>query len=209
MGFNVSEWSEAWNEWFFFFIFDQYFLKFYLIFVIPRYSCTSMERSTEEIVDSLYQYFTSGSGNVAAPKEVNTKLPEDFQKLLQKGSEWHLTDSEPFGFNIYSKFISKVDVFGDEDLVEEWKDEHDGPNCAQHKFKCFAIISEYEYLFIDVDPKSSTFGGTRYCVNNCDDDEELTPAPFKNFLLAMEEYLSNTEENFINVVQTMKGITVR
>ena len=60
------------------------------------------------------------------------------------------------------------------------------PNCADYGWVCFGAISEFDYLFVCIDEQSSDFGATRYIVNNCHIDKELTNAPFDNFFLKIK-----------------------
>ena len=85
-------------------------------------------------------------------------------------------------------FIDKEMVFGDAFMMIDWSDRHPHPNCGDNEWECFAVVSEFDYLFVCTDVKSPDFGGTRWIVNNCDEDNVFTSPPFENFFKRLESY---------------------
>lgn len=128
--------------------------------------------------------------------------PEGLKSLLRQAGEWHLRRDHcgAFGVNIFAgkdggPFFDKAQIMGDAELVEEWGEEHPSPNCAQDGWECFAVVSEYDYLFVCVDPANERhFGATRRVVNNCDEDKEFTPAPFEAFVERLVEFTAVYQE---------------
>uniref|UniRef100_A0A7S1B4Y1 Knr4/Smi1-like domain-containing protein n=1 Tax=Corethron hystrix TaxID=216773 RepID=A0A7S1B4Y1_9STRA len=124
--------------------------------------------------------------------------PESLRRLLRHAGEWHLTRDHcgVFGLNLFSAggngrrgpFFDKRAVFGDADLAAEWGEEHPVPNCGREGWECFAVSSEYDYLFVCVDPETERFGETRRVTNNCDEDAAFTEAPFDHFLERVAEF---------------------
>ena len=91
-------------------------------------------------------------------------------------------------------FINKEIIFGDAAQMMEWRDRHPHPNCGDNGWECFAVVSEFDYLFVCTDTNTPDFGATRWIVNNCDDDKSLTGPPFDNFFKRIELYPSAHEE---------------
>uniref|UniRef100_A0A7S4J307 Knr4/Smi1-like domain-containing protein n=1 Tax=Odontella aurita TaxID=265563 RepID=A0A7S4J307_9STRA len=123
--------------------------------------------------------------------------PEALKELLLHAREWHIRKDHcgVFGVNMFAgkdaggPFYDKEQIMGDAEMVSEWREEHETPNCAQEGWECFAVVSEYDYLFVCVDPADAeNFGATRRVVNNCDRDEALTSAPFDNFVERLVEF---------------------
>ena len=106
-------------------------------------------------------------------------------------------------------FLDKEMIFGDEDCMEQWSEMNYHPNCADKGWVCFGAISEFDYLFVCVDEQSSDFGATRYIVNNCHIDKELTNAPFDNFFhkipLALHNPKSLIHSEYENISDLSDG----
>eukprot|EP01040_Poterioochromonas_malhamensis_P013784 gene13784-15201_t len=141
-----------------------------------------------ELIESLRQVF-SIKGVIHPPKTDAdySELPNELQEVLKVGSKWLLTGDDTFGFNLNFDG-GKVMILGDEELVEEWKDDHDSPNVGEDDYELLGGYSEYDYVFVNKNPDSPDFGATRIIVNNCDDDDALTPAPFINFLKVLDRF---------------------
>lgn len=141
-----------------------------------------------ELIESLRQVF-SIKGVIHPPKtDVDySELPHELQEMLKVGSTWLLTGDDVFGFN-FAFDGGKVNILGDEELVEEWKEDHDSPNVGEDDYELLGGYSEYDYVFVNKNPDSPDFGATRIIVNNCDDDDALTPAPFINFLKVLDRF---------------------
>eukprot|EP00553_Chaetoceros_curvisetus_P014492 CAMPEP_0204652064 /NCGR_PEP_ID=MMETSP0718-20130828/14339_1 /ASSEMBLY_ACC=CAM_ASM_000674 /TAXON_ID=230516 /ORGANISM="Chaetoceros curvisetus" /LENGTH=283 /DNA_ID=CAMNT_0051675975 /DNA_START=105 /DNA_END=953 /DNA_ORIENTATION=- len=90
----------------------------------------------------------------------NTSLPEALQALLSVSGEWHIMRYHygAYGCNLFDEgaFIDKIGVFGDEEVLAEWRNEHDSPNCAEEGWECFCKVSEYDYIFVCVDITNNT-----------------------------------------------------
>jgi len=118
--------------------------------------------------------------------------PNELKEMLKLSKEWHLQKDHynVFGMNLFDKdsvWINKERIIGDVELVEQWKEEHDSPNCAEEGWQCFAVFSEYDFLFVQTNP-GENFGATRHMVNNCWEDSSLTSAPFSNFFEGLAKY---------------------
>lgn len=132
-------------------------------------------------------------GPPATAAKVPLDAPASLQSLMKVASHWHIRKDHygVFGFNLFDKrcgYLDKVCLMGDEDMVKQWAQEHPKPNCGEESWKCIAAISEFHFIFVNVDPASKQFGATRSIVNNCFDDKPLTKAPFENFLNKMASY---------------------
>ena len=99
---------------------------------------------------------------------------------------------DSFGLNIFApaSVLKKTnEIFGDEDLRSEWRDDHDQPNVGCNGWVCFASFSEYDFLFVCVDAsQSSHYGTIRRCVNNCNEDEPIHSAEF--LVESIKKYLA-------------------
>ena len=68
--------------------------------------------------------------------------PSELKDLLKLSKEWHLQRDHynVFGVNLFDKdsvWIDKEQIIGDVELVEQWREEHESPNCAlSNKFPC-------------------------------------------------------------------------
>merc|ERR1712168_1579065 len=95
-----------------------------------------------------------------------------------------------FGFNLFDNggFLDKVMIMGDEDLVREWCEGHESPNCGEDGWECFGAVSEYDYLFVCVDQTSSSYGHTRRIINNCWEDYPLISASFDELFKTVEKF---------------------
>jgi hypothetical protein len=124
----------------------------------------------------------------------NANFPEALQALLSVSGEWHteLHHCGASGCNLFYKgaFIDKMGVIagGDDELLAEWRNEHDSPNCAEEGWECFCQVSEYDYIFVCVDAGSPYYGYTRHIVNNCDDDMSFLDGPFDVFFEFLEGF---------------------
>jgi len=133
-------------------------------------------------------------GECVPPDPTNTpeNIPESMAALLAVAAEWHIIKDHynVFECNLFQegKFLNKVEIIGDQDLVTEWKDDHDSPNCAEEGWECFGAVSEYDYLFVCVDQSSSYYGFTRHIVNNCWEDNSLVEGHFDLFFEKLEQY---------------------
>ena len=87
---------------------------------------------------------------------------------------------------------------GDEELVEEWRQEHDSPNCAEDGWQCFAAVSEYDYLFVCVDDSSEHYGHIRHIVNNCFEDEVCMVGTFDKLFGVIEKFAHHWVEKCQN-----------
>ena len=102
---------------------------------------------------------------------------------------WHLTRDHltVFGFNVFApssrrgaapaaEFFAADDVFGDAQCALDWRDSHlhAGVNCAHAGWRAFAVTSEFDYFFVNIDARSPECGATRHVVNNCFEDEPFT-----------------------------------
>ena len=119
--------------------------------------------------------------------------PQEVRELLLLSREWHLQDDHygVFGVNMFDAttiWLDKLAILGDQELVQQWEEEHPVPNCAQEGWQCFAAISEFDFLFVCVRP-GEEFGATRRVVNNCWEDTSLTMAPFTRFLEGLAMYV--------------------
>jgi hypothetical protein len=146
----------------------------------------------EVLLDELEELYNT-YGEVSEPLDearISPNWPPELQAMFRRGRRWMLVDDIiAVGVGIFVKssgrFMNKVDVFGEESLVNEWYDEHDGPNCCCDEYECFAVDGDYDYYFVNIDPTCSDYGSTRHCVNNCFDDEVQTKGPFRNFLVSL------------------------
>ena len=86
------------------------------------------------------------------------------------------------------QFIDKISIFGDDEMIEEWCNDHPHPNCGEPDWKCFVAISEYDYLFVNTTPLSPHFSGARHVVYNCFEDNHLT-SDFEMFFERVEGLL--------------------
>merc|ERR1712136_441780 len=104
-----------------------------------------------------------GFGECDPPSKAANHLPDSMQALISVSGGWHIQKDHcnVFGLNLFESggFLDKFMIIagGDEELMEEWRDEHDTPNCAQEDWECFGAMSEYDYLFVCVDPASEYF----------------------------------------------------
>jgi hypothetical protein len=123
--------------------------------------------------------FAEEHGDVSLPtiNDLPQCLPT-LQALWQHGSEWHFCKDHynVYGFNIVSPtniVQTSVDVFGDEEMRQEWAANHHSPNCGEPGWFLWASVSEFEYLFVCLDASSAHYGRVRRIVNNVGDDEKL------------------------------------
>ena len=139
--------------------------------------------------------------------------PSELKDLLKLSKEWHLQRDHynVFGVNLFDKdsvWIDKEQIIGDAELVEQWREEHESPNCAEEGWQCFAVFSEYDFIFVNTNPgemvcsllqsrtslAGESFGATRHMVNNCWEDSSLTSAPFSNFLAGLIKFTGAVSE---------------
>jgi len=157
---------------------------------------TSQKKYIERAQCMLDIFITHG-GDCKTPTELidGATYPVPLKALLQVCKEWHTLPAsehyEVFGLNMFQDghFLNKMDILagGDEETMDEWRSEHDQPNCAQDGWECFAALSEFDYLFVNVDPTSTYFGSTRRVVNNCFEDEPMTDT-FDEFFGRLEAF---------------------
>ena len=95
---------------------------------------------------------------VDSEKLENLEAPVELKEMLKLSKEWHLQREDHynvFGMNLFDKktvWPSKVEIFGDEENIQNWKDDLNSPNCAEEGWECFAVFSEYDYLFVCLTP---------------------------------------------------------
>ena len=95
--------------------------------------------------------------------------PNELKEMLKLSKEWHLQKDHynVFGMNLFDKdsvWINKERIIGDVELVEQWKEEHDSPNCAEEGWQCFAVFSEYDFLFVQTNPGEVNVIKNKYVV---------------------------------------------
>ena len=83
--------------------------------------------------------------------------PDELKEMLKLSKEWHLQKDHynVFGMNLFDKdkvWIDKEQIIGDAELVDQWKEEHESPNCAEDGWHCFAVFSEYDFIFVCTNP---------------------------------------------------------
>ena len=83
--------------------------------------------------------------------------PDELKEMLRLSKEWHLQKDhyKVFGMNLFDKesvWIDKVQIIGDAELVEQWRDDQESPNCAEDGWQCFAVFSEYDFIFVCTNP---------------------------------------------------------
>lgn len=132
-------------------------------------------------------------GPPAKAAQVPSDAPEGLKGLMKIASHWHIRKGHynVFDLNLFDKksaYLDKVCLMGDEEMVQQWTDDHPKPNCGEDSWKCIAATSEYQYIFVNVDGSSKQFGATRCIVNNCFEDRSLTKAPFDNFIKMVKVY---------------------
>jgi len=135
--------------------------------------------------------------------------PDELKEMLKLSKEWHLQKDHysVFGMNLFDKksvWIDKEQIIGDAELVEQWKEEHESPNCAEDGWQCFAVFSEYDFIFVCTNP-GENFGTTRHMVNNCWEDSSLTSAPFSNFLAGLVRFTDAVNEKKTARLQVASG----
>ena len=153
--------------------------------------------------------------------------PDELKEMLKLSKEWHLQRDhyKVFGMNLFDKesvWIDKVQIIGDAELVEQWREEHESPNCAEEGWQCFAVFSEYDFIFVCTNPgekireklasqldvsstSGESFGATRHMVNNCWEDSLLTTAPFSNFLAGLVRFTEAVKEAKTSRLQAVSG----
>mmetsp|Transcript_31753 Transcript_31753/g.38355 ORF Transcript_31753/g.38355 Transcript_31753/m.38355 type:complete len:229 (+) Transcript_31753:326-1012(+) len=129
-------------------------------------------------------------------------IPSGLQALWHVAAEWHLYSNHfnILGLNIFppEKVIAMTkNVFGDEDNMETWKlqvSQGQDTSCAHDGWVCIGSISDYDYIFTNVDADSPHHGDTRHMVNNCTNETLLTKSPFSNFLLRLDGLVRSARE---------------
>jgi len=122
------------------------------------------------------------------------ELPSALQRLFQICAKWNFTKNsyDVFNCNLFLMSPDNSDIFGDDDLREEWNKSHagdfDGGSCAGKDWACFGATSEYDFYFVNICSNSPIFGSTRRVVNNCDEEYHFTQPPFERFLDVVEAY---------------------
>lgn len=154
------------------------------------------------MIEMLHKDFVAEGvcGDPISPETLETLVaPPEIKAMLRLSRNWHLERGNEINFfKDDSIWLDKVVIFGDEELMQDWEDDHGELNCARSGWECFGQISEYDYLFVCTSP-GDQFGSTRRVVNNCWEDAALTPAPFSCFLdrlsLYVEAYKATDHEN--------------
>ncbi|ORX97938.1 hypothetical protein K493DRAFT_313885 [Basidiobolus meristosporus CBS 931.73] len=149
----------------------------------------AQEHDFEELVKAMEQ---SGVSNPA--------IPEELKEMWKIASEWHLVNDHynVFGFNIYrpeSIVQTTLDVIGGDELRKEWAEEHGKDSCGGQDWLCLAGYSEYDYIFVNFNAKSAAFGAARHMVNNQNVENEVTKAPFSNFVSYVHDNLNKFYQN--------------
>ena len=152
----------------------------------------------------MLEIFKKHGGDCEAPMELSDDVnyPAPLKALLQVCSEWHTLPEhkhhDVFGLNLFDdgEFFDKIGIIAgdDEELMDEWKEDRDTPNCAEDGWECFGAVSEYDFLFVNIDPNSEHFGKTRRIVNNCWEDEPMTNT-FHEFFDKLEAFTQQWNED--------------
>ena len=120
----------------------------------------------------------------AAPLFGGRRLPLGLRMMWEAGSEWHLLpDGEHynvFGFNLWRSDEEELEratltVFGDAEGRKDWAVHHgkgDQVTCAAPGWICCMAVSEFDYLFVNLN-EGSGFGEVRWVVNNCFEEHAL------------------------------------
>jgi hypothetical protein len=136
------------------------------------------EEEEEDFLNRLSVFFTRTSVSLIDPP---LRTPPLLREIWRIGNEWHLLESghhNVFGFNIFSiETVDKVsaDVFGDDDERQAWagREAMKGrSSCAETSWRAFASFSEFDYLFICIDPEIIDYGKVKHIVNNCCEESE-------------------------------------
>mmetsp|Transcript_42319 Transcript_42319/g.79260 ORF Transcript_42319/g.79260 Transcript_42319/m.79260 type:complete len:318 (+) Transcript_42319:62-1015(+) len=135
-------------------------------------------------------------GEVGKPtpeSKIPADLPPELREMFLAASQWSVQKNScgVFGLNFFEKgsFIEKVQLFGDEDLLADWAKEHKEPNVATDDWECIAAVSEFDFIFVNVNKSSKNWGATRIITNNCFEDKPLCPAPFSKFLDKVDKFV--------------------
>lgn len=131
---------------------------------------------------------------------VHPEIPKELVSMWNLSSEWHLIHDhyDVFGFNVFGpkKLVDLTAcVFGDNEIRQEWEQELGPDSCAHIDWLCFASYSEYDYIFVNLNKDSTLFGATKHMVNNCNQENIATQAPFINFIDYMETRAENYRED--------------
>ena len=116
------------------------------------------------------------------------ELPLALRLLWESGSEWHqlaVGHYNVFGFNLNAPMTTEQSdemstlVFGDTDERARWVREHGGlwggsGSCASAGWVCIGAFSEFDYLFICIDPSAHAFGQVRLVTNNCNEEQRVS-----------------------------------
>ena len=161
-------------------------------------SLTSQAKYVER-AQCMLDIFKKHGGDCEAPMELSDDVnyPAPLKALLLVCKEWHTLPSkehyEVFGVNLFQDghFLDKVQILsgGDEEYMNEWRtnEDHDTPNCAQDGWECFGALSEFDFLFVNIDPNSEHYGSTRRVVNNNFQDFPMTDT-FHEFFGRLEGF---------------------
>lgn len=147
------------------------------------------ESSTDEVLKKLKKDMEIYGVN-------HPEIPYELELLWKISSEWHLIEDHynVFGFNIYNpKNVLKTndEIFGNEESKKEWLKYVGEDSCGNNDWICIVGYTEYDYIFVNLNKKSCSFGATRHMVNNCTIDEKLTDPPFSNFIEYIDKYIKN------------------
>eukprot|EP00439_Symbiodinium_sp_Y106_P072654 s795_g13.t1 len=119
-------------------------------------------------------------------------LPSILVELMKMGAKWTFKDLFHLEMFVLTD-EANLDIFGDEECRDDWREEHGDDNCANTWWLCIGNSSEYDYYYVNAKEDSPDFGQVRHIVNNCDEESIYTQAPFDNFLDAVERYVDAQE----------------
>lgn len=123
-------------------------------------------------------------------------LPKELNEMINASVAWHSQEGsmDVEGLNLWIRNTKhqrdqeKIQIFGDKDLLEEQKKDKVSV-CAKDQWTVLGATSESDYLFVNTDRSSKDFGATRLLLIEIPEDHLLTPAPFDNFLKAVEAWM--------------------
>lgn len=118
-------------------------------------------------------------------------LPDVLKSLLRLGAKWNFRrgSCDVFGLNIWvTAPADTVEIFGDAECRQDWLERHGEDSCASAHWALLGASSEYDYYFVNLKTDDPQFGAVRRIVNNCDEEEVFTSAPFEHFMDLVERY---------------------
>jgi hypothetical protein len=167
----------------------------------PKKPVTKSAKTGVDINKLLEKFKANGKVDppVAEKDLPKGKMPEELKAMMLASGQWLLEKKneddfavEMLNFFEKGKLLNKVEMFGDEDMVQDWATEPpDGakPNCAEEGWECFATAGDSHFLFVDM-----ASGATRCANIESPEDEPLTAAPFSDFMHLLEDYSSALEK---------------